>query len=140
MGDKGKSCGVIHFHKDHYPEENSRCDDDEYILTRAAEMIAKGEDWKFTPCSCVQTAKALGAKLPKGDANELHPNTSEAPAVGGVLILKYWNPARHHVAYIDSIQPDGYHIIEGNFEKCKITSRVIPFDSKNIMGAYRYPE
>lgn len=140
IGDGGKSCGIIHFHKDYYPEEFSKCEDDEYILNRAAEMISKGEDWKFTPCSCVQFAKAMGAKLPKGSANDLFPNTSEFPRVGGVLILKYWNPDRHHVAYIEAIKEDGYHIVEGNFERCKITKRVIPFNSKNIMGAYKAEE
>jgi len=49
VGDDGKSCGVIHFHKDYYPEENSRCNDDEYILNRAAEMLANGEGWKSHP-------------------------------------------------------------------------------------------
>ncbi len=137
VGDGGKSCGIIHFHKDYYPEENSKCDDDEYILNRAAEMIANGEDWKFTPCSCVQFAKARGAKLPKGNASDLFPNTSEAPRVGGVLILKYWDPDQHHVAYIESIDETGYHIIEGNFERCKITRRVIPIGDKHIMGAYK---
>lgn len=140
VGDNGKSCGVVHFHQDFYPEEFSRCDDDEYILNRAAEMLANGEDWKFTPCSCVSFAKAMGAKLPKGSANDLFPNTSEFPRVGGVLILKYWNPDRHHVAYIEAIKEDGYHIVEGNFERCKITKRVIPFNSKNIMGAYKAEE
>lgn len=140
VGDGGKSCGIIHFHQDFYPEEFSKCDDDEYILNKAAEMIANGEEWKFTPCSCIQTAKAMGAKLPKGNANDLFPNTSEAPRVGGVLILKYWNPDRHHVAYIEKISENGYHIVEGNFEKCKITRRVIPIEDRHIMGAYKWSD
>jgi len=136
VGDSGKSCGVIHFHKDYYPEENARCEDDEYILNRAAEMIAKGEEYKFTPCSCVQFVKAKGAKLPRGDADDLFPNT-DVPSVGGVMILKYWKPERHHVAYIESIEKDGYHIIEANFKKCAITRRVIPINDKHIMGFWQ---
>ena len=139
IGDKGKSCGVIHFHQDYYPEEFSRCDDDEYILNRAAEMIAKGEDWKFTPCSCVQFAKARGVKI-KGNANDLFPTSTVIPTVGGVVILKYWNPDRHHVAVITEVTETGISIIESNFERCKITRRFIPFESKNIMGYYKFQE
>lgn len=139
IGDKGKSCGIIHFHQDYYPEEFSKCADDEYILNRAAEMIANGEDWKFTPCSCVQFAKARGVKI-KGNANDIFPTSTAIPTVGGVVILKYWNPDRHHVAVIEEVTETGLNIIEGNFERCKITRRFIPFESKNIMGYYKYQE
>ena len=137
IGDSGKSCGVIHFHKDYYPEENSRCDDDDYILRRAAEMIANGEEWKFTPCSCVQQARAMGAKLPKGNANDLFPNSTEIPAKGGVVILKYWNPDRHHIAYIEKVTAEGLYIVEGNFKPCLVSRRFIEHSSKHIMGFYK---
>jgi hypothetical protein len=140
VGDQGKSCGVIHFNKDYFPEEFSRCDDDNYILSRASELISKGEEWRFTPCSCVQFAKARGVKLPKGNASDLFPNT-EVPSVGGVIIMKY-KSGEHHLIPItkDTIQPDGFHAVSANKEPCKITREIIPFDSKQIMGFYKYPE
>jgi len=82
-------------------------------------------------CSCVLTARELGAKLPKGDARELIPN-SPFPRVGGVVILRYHEDA--HVAYIDKVTSEGLHVQEGNFEKCKQTERVIDFDDPNIVG------
>lgn len=81
-------------------------------------------------CSCVQTARFLGAKLPYGNASELVPNAT--PSVGGVVILHY--PSAYHVAYITALSSDGIHIAEGNYKHCEYTERVIPYDYKPIVG------
>ena len=86
--------------------------------------------------SCVLTARWLGVDVPLGDAEDLTPNNI-LPRVGGVVILKYWDPVRYHVAVIESVQTDGLHIAEGNYEKGKFTRRVIPLETKNIMGYYK---
>lgn len=86
--------------------------------------------------SCVKTARWLGADIPLGDAEDLTPN-NELPRVGGVVILKYWDPVRYHVAVVESVEQDGLHIAEGNFKPGEFSRRVIPLDSKNIMGYYK---
>ena len=80
-------------------------------------------------CSCVLTARYLGAPLPYGDAHSLIPNAT--PIVGGVVILRYGNT--YHVAYITKLD-DYIHIAEGNFIHCEYTERTIPFSDKHIVG------
>ena len=133
-GDNGKSCGIIHFHKDYYPEENSRCDDDEYILTRAAEMIADGEGWKFSPCNCYAFANVLtDYKLPK--MRDILPN-SNYPRVGGLVILRYTNDK--HIAIVQSVETDGFWIREANFEACKLGRRFIDWNDPHLKGFVDY--
>lgn len=129
VGDNGKSCGVIHFHKDYYPEENSRCDDDEYILNRAAEMIAIGEGSKFTPCNCYSFAK-LFASLPK--MADIVPNTPY-PRVGDIIILQY---RVKHIAVITKVTESGIWVKEANYIPCKTGSRLIEWGDKNVKGYY----
>lgn len=129
IGDNGKSCGVIHFHRDYYPEDFAKCEDDEYILNRAADMIANGEEYKFTPCNCVSFVKVKGVDLPQ--IKDLKPNSSY-PRVGGVVIFDY--PNAFHVAYVEKVTEDGIHVIESNYESCAITRRIISFDDSNIVG------
>ena len=89
-------------------------------------------------CSCVLFVKSLGFKLPRLiDAGNLDIN-SRVPIKGGLISLVYGEI--HHIAYVESIQPDGIHIKESNFEKCKIGERVIPIDDPNIIGFYRTPD
>lgn len=134
VGDSGKSCGVIHFHRDYYPEENSRCEDDEYILNRAAQMIANGEGWKFTPGNCYQFVKALIGKLPR--MSEIIPN-SDYPRVGGLAIFHY---KEKHIAVVDEVLEDGFWIREANYEPYKIGKRFIKWNDKNLIGFASYKD
>ena len=130
VGDGGKSCGVIHIHKDYYPEEWKHCDDDWYVLRFAADLIKKDMGYRFTPCSCIQYAKALGVKIPKGNsAWDLMPNSK--PAVGRLVLIN-----GNHVAVITSMTEKGFFIREANWQPCKTGSRFIPWNSKSIRGFY----
>lgn len=111
-------------------------EDPDFALTFAAKKISEGKEWMWTVCSCKSYVKARGAKMPKGDANDIFPNT-ELPRVGGVVILKYWNPDRHHLAYIEKITSEGLHIAESNYTRCLVSRRIIPLESKNIMGYWQ---
>lgn len=135
IGDDGKSCGVVHFHQDYYPEENSRCDDDEYILTRASEMISQGEEWKFTPCNCYAFATVLVGRLPK--MLDILPN-SNYPRVGGLVVLRYKNDK--HIGVVQSVEKDGVWIREANFEPCKLGSRLISWDDPALKGFVSYDD
>ena len=113
-------------------------EDPEFSLNFAAEKLANGQEDLWTVCSCKKFAVAMGSQMTRGNADDIFPNTP-VPIVGGVIILKYPS-GRHHLAPItkDTIQPDGYHITTANKEPCKITSEVLPLNSKLIMGFYRY--
>lgn len=131
VGDNGKSCGVVHFHKDYYPEENARCSDDEYILNRAAEIIASGEAYRFTPCNCFQYTKIFVKGLPK--MSEVVPN-SDYPRVGGLVIFNY--KGIKHIAYIVKVSEKGMLVKEANFKPCLTAERFIDFTDKAIVGFY----
>ena len=80
--------------------------------------------------SCVKTARFLGLNLPGGDAKDLVPNG--APTIGGGIIFKY--PTYSHVAVIKEFRKDGYWVAEGNFEKNKLTYRLVSYNEKSIVG------
>lgn len=84
-------------------------------------------------CSCVKTARLLGAPLPYGNASQLIPNAT--PAVGGVVILRY--PNAYHVAYIKALYPDGMLVAEGNYRHCEYTERLLPYTYQYIVGFWQ---
>jgi len=128
VGDEGKSCGIVHFHSDYYPLENSKCNDDEYILNRASEMIAGGEGWKFTPGNCYAFATAMLGRLPK--MAEIIPN-STYPRIGGLAIMQYKDK---HIGVIQEVTEEGFWIKEANYEPYKITKRQIKWNDPHILG------
>lgn len=90
-------------------------------------------------CSCVETARELGADLPAGDAIDLQPNTTE-PVVGGVILLNYPSGEGEvvgHVAYIQGVFSEGVFVAEGNKVACEYTERYIFYGDKNIRGYYK---
>lgn len=94
------------------------------------EQYRLGNEWMWTSCSCMSTARVLGAKLPKGDAKDLKPN-SDYPTVGGVVVFKYG-----HVAYIEKVTAEGIYVREGNFDKCRITRRIVKWNDTEVSGYY----
>jgi hypothetical protein len=128
VGDGGKSCGVVHFHSDYYPLENSKCADDKYILNRAAEMIAGGEGWKFTPGNCYAFATAMLGKLPK--MTDIKPN-SPFPRKGGIAVFQY---DTKHLAVVLEVDEGGFWIKEANYEPYKITKRFIDWSDTHLTG------
>lgn len=125
--------------RDYYPEEYKEALDPEYSMKFAIGLILKGEEYKFTLCSCIQTAKMLGVPIPRGtDASEIMPDGT--PKKGGLLLLKYGKI--YHVAVIQEINIEGnyYLVKEGNYQKCKLTVRKIPRDSLSIRGFWLPPK
>lgn len=136
VGDGGKSCGVVHFHKDYYPKENARCDDDDYILTRAAQMIKAGLAYKFSPCNCIATARNLGAQFPRGyGAEDFVPNTTLPNLVKGDLVLFRYKNGLRHVAVYQGMSGGLLRVKEGNYIACKAPAeRLVSPDDYSVIG------
>jgi hypothetical protein len=134
VGDGGKSCGIIHFYQPSYPYEFENCEDDELILNKAAEMIANGHGYEFTPGNCYQFAKVLIGNLPK--MAEILPN-NPYPNVGGLAIFKY---KTKHIGVILEVKEDGFWIKEANYEPYKITKRFIGWGDPRLQGYWRPPD
>lgn len=87
-------------------------------------------------CSCILTARHLGANLPKGDAKDLQRNST--PTIGGVVILKYWSEEQqdwiYHTSVIQFLMPGGMWVQEGNKIRCKYTERFIHFSDSHLIG------
>lgn len=86
-------------------------------------------------CSCVRTARSLGAKIPFKDAVDIEANSM--PVVGGGVLFSYED--YDHVAKIVALLKDGMMIQEGNFRRCQYTERFIRYDDKFIRG-FHYSE
>ena len=133
VGDGGKSCGIVHFHKDYYPEENSRCDNDEYILTRAAEMIRDGLEYRFTPCNCFSYA-SLFVKLPQ--MAQVVPNS---PPHKNAIAIFYYGKTKH-IAVVTSLEEKGFWVKEANKSACLTGSRFVEWGDKNLRGFWASDE
>lgn len=90
----------------------------------------EGREYLWTGCSCTSTARVLGAKLPRGNAIDLIPNI-DIPVVGGVVVFDYG-----HVAYVEKVTPEGIYVREGNYEKCRITRRLLEWNRTDVKGYY----
>lgn len=102
--------------------------DPEFSLRFAVRAIKQGQDSAWTVCNCYSLVKSRVRSLPR--VKDLKPNTSYPPK-NGVVIMQYDVP---HYAYIESIQADGIHVLESNFEPCLVSRRVINFNDKKIVG------
>ena len=82
----------------------------------------------------------------RGDARVQVPNTQQVNAdVGDVVILRYGNV--YHAALLvgavgekdigTAIVPEQLIIHEANFERCRTTTRWIPWDDPHILGILR---
>ena len=145
LADNGEDRGIVQINRKAWDITDEQAFDPEFALNFAAKHIKEGREWYWVPCSCIQTARAMGAKLPRTvngggqDAYDLTPNTPY-PRVGGVVLLKYRHSGTYSVAYIKSVTATGLNVVHGNKEPCKIISEFIRTDSKDIIGFYKYPE
>lgn len=101
--------------------------------------IEKEVEVKVNPiaCSCVKSARLVFSTLPRGDARDFKPNTTMDK--GDIAILDY-NGVRHLTVY----KPSPMGLItrsEGNYRRCEIVSRVIPWEEVNehLIGFYKVP-
>lgn len=80
-----------------------------------------GRETQWVGCSCVASARLTIPSLPRGPAGGMIPNTTLND--GKIAILDY-NGTKHVTAY--KVVPTGILTLsEGNFEPCKIISRII---------------
>lgn len=134
VGDNGKAFGLAQIHLDYHDVTESDAKNPEFALKWLATEILDGKEWQHTVCNCKAETRRLGAKTPSG---EITPNTSY-PRVGGIVIMIY-NGVKHY-AYILSVEEDGIHIQETNFQKCERTWRTISFDDTHIVGYWHSVE
>lgn len=87
-----------------------------------------------TYCYCVKTARLFNENVPKLNAIDFKGNTS-LPAPNDLLLLKY--SSVFHVAYIERMDNDSFWIKEGNFSRCRLTSRKIRYGNEHITGFYK---
>lgn len=127
VGDNGKSCGLVHIHKDYWPEEFANCMDNEFSLRFLAEKIKEGKEYLWTSCSCVSYVRARGVNLPRGDAKDLKPNSM--PKVGGVVIFDYG-----HVAYIEKLDAERVYFAGANVPRCEIRRGSVLLTDPSIKG------
>ena len=97
--------------------------DPEFALNFAAKAIKQGKESAWTACNCYSLVRYKAGPLPRMAA--IAPNS---PAkVGSVAIFNYRGVK--HIAYVESIEADGIHVLEANKTKCLVGRRVIsPYD------------
>ena len=134
--DGGDGRGLVCINKRFYPEEYVEALDPVYSMRFAAKLLSKGEEYKFTLCSCIQTAKMLGVPIPKGmSAKDISANGS---AGAGDLLLFEYSDGERHVAKILSVDSnlEFYMVKEGNYKKCTLTTRKVYFNDPTIIGGW----
>lgn len=109
------------------------------------EEIAKAkedkEEYNYLGSSCVRFAHYLNDAVPLVDAKWFNEFSGETPVIGGVIVLKYnakdGSGEVWHIATITSFETNGFGVWESNFEKGKVTRRVIEFDDPHIQGFWK---
>jgi len=88
------------------------------------------EEYDPVKCSCVIFASQF-LDLPKNtDAIDLKPNNQ--PAVGNGILFNYNGVG--HIAIITGYKENGFLVKESNYNECKISTRVVSFNDKSIVG------
>lgn len=85
-------------------------------------------------CSCVAGVRVYVSALPHMDAVWFSTMPHSRPAVGRVVVFNYSNV--WHVAYILSIEEEGFTVYEWNFHKCKKDTRFISWDDPHISSFF----
>ena len=82
-------------------------------------------------CSCVKTARFLGANIPIGN-NAENISSNSYPITGGLVLFSY--PKIKHIALITKLEEVGFWIVEGNFKPCQKTKRFIYWNDTFLAG------
>ena len=108
-----------------------------FSLKFVIDELKNGNEWKWTNCSCVKFARALGVKIPpKTDAEDIKSNST--PQVGGLVLFKYSN--LDHVAVITALNASNFEVREANFkEPCLASRRTVSYQDKAIRGFHTPP-
>ncbi len=98
-----------------------------FALDYAAQSIASSTQDQFTSCNCYAYARTK-LHLPK--MADITPNSP--PTVGGLAIFNYHGIK--HIAYIKSVEGDGFWVQESNYQPCLVAPRYVKWTDKAIVG------
>lgn len=131
----GGDLGIAQINPKYWPDiTEAEALDPDFSMNFAADQISKNEGVHWVSCNCVQFIRTMGVHMPRlKDAGDLDVN-SNVPIKGGVVKFNY--NGVYHLAYIESVDADGIHIREANYEPCKIGERVISPSDPRIVGYY----
>lgn len=134
--------GLVQINCAAHPEvTDAQAFDPEYALTYAAHAIASSTDDQFVVCNCYAflKTKIKGTLVPRMD--EIVPNG--VPHMGAVAIFSYNDKTTglpvKHVAYVESIDADGFEVAEANFGPCLLDSRRISWRDPHLRGFWTAP-
>ena len=98
----------------------------------SSQITAKAESNPINnfACSCIQTARILGANIPLGN-NAENIAANSYPIVGGLVLFSY---KVKHVAFITKLEETGFWVKEGNFIPCTVGVRFIRWNDPFITG------
>ena len=106
--------------------------DPEFALDFAARAIKLGKEHAWTACNCYSLVRyKIGSVLPR--MASVTPNS--LPAVGSVAIFNYRGVK--HIAYVERISVEGYHVLEANKTKCLIARRIVARNDPSLVGFWR---
>lgn len=90
------------------------------------------------PCNCVLTARKFNSDLPRGLyslSQKKRIINSDEPTIGATVITNEGNWTGH-AATVIGIDNETITLLEANYKRCKVTTRVLDKDSKKIVGYY----
>lgn len=90
------------------------------------------------PCNCVLTARKFNSDLPRGLyslSQKKRIINSKEPTIGATVITNEGNWTGH-AATVIGIDNETITLLEANYKRCKVTTRVLDKDSKKIVGYY----
>lgn len=111
----------------------------DFALRYAALAISKHQEYLWSSCSCVSTARNLGIIIPNGyNADDFVPNITLADVqIGDLVLFKYKNGI-YHIAVVIGFQDGKLLVKEGNFKACVAPStRLVDPSDPNIRGYWR---
>lgn len=85
-------------------------------------------------CSCVSYLRTYIPSTPRVDAIWFKDFPKVTPAVGRVAVFYYPTSGEYHVAYISSIQGDGFTVKEANYHHCQEDTRFVSWQDSHIVG------
>lgn len=138
-GDGGASTGPYHIKSSLHPLTREETFDWEKSTRYFIDSYKKGNEWWWTSCSCIKTARLFGLKIPPvSSVQDLEPNISDNAVVGMGIMFNY-NGVKH-IGVIESITDGQYgrtfEIVDGNYEPCKVTHRTIKDGDQALIGFY----
>lgn len=90
-------------------------------------------------CFCVTLARYYSPAVPRLDAKYwplLPPTVRSVPSLGGQILMEY--ETLYDVATIVAFRATGFEVIGVDFDTCKATRRIIPYNDPRIHSFYQF--